>query len=88
MIEEKQQQVGKTAPQKDYHSISENMINKRMESKMTCNKITYNMNLNEQESSSQVKQQISVELIQENDHHTKIRKQGHLKTEQSQHKNP
>ena len=42
------------------------------------------MNWNEQESLSQVKQQISDELIQENDYHTKIRKQGHLKIEQSQ----
>ena len=42
------------------------------------------MSLNEQESTSQVKQQISDELIQENDYHTNIRKQRHLKTEQSQ----
>ena len=42
------------------------------------------MNLKKLESSSQVKQQISDELIQENNYHTKIRKEGHLKTEQSQ----
>ena len=55
-----------------------------MEIKITCNKITYNMSLNKQENSSQVKQQMSGELIQENDYHTKKRKQGQLKTEQSQ----
>ena len=55
-----------------------------MESKMACNKITSNISLNEQESSSQVKQQISDELIQENNYHINIRKQRHLKTEQSQ----
>ena len=42
------------------------------------------MNLNESESSSQVKQKISDELIQENDYHSKIRKRKQLKTEQSQ----
>ena len=55
-----------------------------MESKMTCNKIAYNMSLNKQESSSQVKQKMSDELIQRSDYHTNIRKQRHLKTEQSQ----
>ena len=39
-----------------------------MKSLVTCNKITYNTSLNEQESPSQVKQQISDELIQENDY--------------------
>ena len=34
------------------------------------------MSLNEEESRSQVKQQISEELIQENDYHTDIRKKG------------
>ena len=42
------------------------------------------MILNKQESSSQVKHQVSDELIQEIDYHTKIRKQRQLKTEQSQ----
>ena len=51
---------------------------------MTCNKIAYNMSLNKQESSSQVKQKMSDELIQRSDYHTNIRKQRHLKTEQSQ----
>lgn len=56
-----------------------------MEIKMTCIKITYNISLNRQKSSSQEKQQIiSDELIQENLYHTNIRKQRHLKTEQSQ----
>ena len=55
-----------------------------MESKMTCNKITHSMSLNKQENTSQVKQQISDELIQENNYHTNIRKQRHLKIEQSQ----
>ena len=45
--------------QKDYCSINENIINRRMESKIKFNKIRYNMSLNEQESSSQVKQQIN-----------------------------
>ena len=70
--------------QKEYHNISENIINKGLESKMTCNKVAYNMSLNEQESTSQVKQQISDEFIQENKYYTNIRKQRHLKTEQSQ----
>ena len=52
-----------------------------MESKMIHNKITYNMSLNEQE---QVKQEISDEFTQENNYHTNIRKQNHLKTEQAQ----
>ena len=56
-----------------------------MEIKMTCINITYNKNQNKQKSSSQEKQQIiSDELIQENLYHTNIRKQRHLKTEQSQ----
>ena len=41
-------------------------INRGIACKMTRNKITYNMNLNKQKSTSQVKQQISDELIQEN----------------------
>ena len=40
--------------------------------------------LNEQESTSQVEQQIYAELIQENNYYTNIRKQRYLKTEQSQ----
>ena len=39
--EVKQQQVEETTVLKGYHVISENIINKGMESKMTCNKITY-----------------------------------------------
>ena len=39
--EGKQQQVEETTLLKGYHIISENIINKGMESKMTCNKITY-----------------------------------------------
>ena len=41
--------VENTATQKEYHSISEN-IKKRVESKITCNKITYNMTSKEQEN--------------------------------------
>ena len=73
----------KTITQKEYHSISENIIKKGVESKITCNKIAYNMSLKEQESSSQVKQ-IYDKLIQENDYYTKIKNQRQLKTEQSQ----
>ena len=47
IIEGKEQQVEETTTEKDYYSISENIINKGMESKMTCNKITYKMSLNE-----------------------------------------
>ena len=82
-IEVKKQLVGKTTRQKEYHNISENIIKKGVESKITCNKIAYNLSSKEQESSSQVKQ-IYDELIQENDCHTKIRNQRQLKTEQSQ----
>ena len=81
-IIEVKQLVEKTATQKEYHSISEN-IKKGVESKITCNKIAYNMSLKEQESSSQVKQ-IYDKLIQENDYYTKIKNQRQLKTEQSQ----
>ena len=56
IVEGKQEQVEETTVQIEYHSISANIINKGMESKMTYNKITYNMSLNEKESSSQVKQ--------------------------------
>ena len=56
IIEGKQEQVEETTVQIEYHNISANIINKGMESKMTYNKITYNMSLNEKESSSQVKQ--------------------------------
>ena len=55
-IEGKQQLVDETTVQKQYHSISENIINKGMESKITCNKVIYNMSLNKQESSSHLKQ--------------------------------
>lgn len=41
------------------------------------------MSLNEQESTSQVKKQISDEFIQENNYHTNIMKQRYLKTKQS-----
>ena len=81
-IIEVKQLVEKTTTQKEYHSISEN-IKKGVESKITCNKIAYNMSLKEQESSSQVKQ-IYDKLIQENDYYTKIKNQRQLKTEQSQ----
>ena len=82
-IEVKKQLVGKTTRQKEYHNISEKKKKKGVESKITCNKIAYNLSSKEQESSSQVKQ-IYDELIQENDCHTKIRNQRQLKTEQSQ----
>ena len=71
-IIEVKQLVEKTTTQKYYHSISENIIKKGLETKSK-----------EQESSSQVKQ-IYDELIQENDYHTKIRNQRQLKTEHSQ----
>ena len=71
-IIEVKQLVEKTTTQKEYHSISENIIKKGLETKSK-----------EQESSSQVKQ-IYDELIQENDYHTKIRNQRQLKTEHSQ----
>ena len=58
-ITEVKQLVEKTTTQKYYHSISENIIKKGLETKSK-----------EQESSSQVKQ-IYDELIQENDYHTK-----------------
>ena len=58
-------------------------MKKGAESKITCNKITYNMSLKKQEILSQVKQ-IYDELIQENDYHTKVRNQRQLGTEQSQ----
>ena len=45
IIERKQQLVEETTVQKEYHSISETIINKRMESKIARNKITYNMNI-------------------------------------------
>ena len=62
-IIEVKQLVEKTTTQKEYHSISENIIKKGLETKSK-----------EQESSSQVKQ-IYDELIQENDYHTKFRNQ-------------
>ena len=62
-IIEVKQLVEKTTTQKYYHSISENIIKKGLETKSK-----------EQESSSQVKQ-IYDELIQENDYHTKFRNQ-------------
>ena len=83
ITEVKQQLVEKATTQKEHHSISENIIKKGVKSKITCNKIAYNMSSNEQESSSQVKQ-IYDELIQENDYHTKISSQRQLKTEKSQ----
>ena len=82
-IIEVKQLVEKTTTQKEYHSISENIIKEGVESKITCNKIAYNMSSNEPESSSQVKQ-IYDELIQENYYYTKVRNQRQLRTEQSQ----
>ena len=82
IIEGKQGLVEETTVQKEYHSINVNIINKGMGKK--CNKITYNMSLNKQESSSQMKQQIPAKLIQENYYHTKISKRRQLKTELSQ----
>ena len=83
-IDVKKQLVEKTATQKEYQSISENIIKKGVESRITCNnKIVNNMRSKEQESSSQVNQ-IFDELIQENDSHIKIKNQRQLKTEQSQ----
>ena len=40
IIEGKQQQVEETTLQKQYHDVTDNLINKVMESKMECNKIT------------------------------------------------
>ena len=45
--------VEKTATQKEYHSISEN-IKKGVESKITCNKTAYNMTSKEQENGTRV----------------------------------
>ena len=45
--------VEKTATQKEYHSIIEN-IKKGVESKITCNKIAYNMTSKEQENGTRV----------------------------------
>ena len=42
-MEVKKQLVEKTTTQKEYHSINENIIKKGIESKITCNKIAYNM---------------------------------------------
>ena len=41
-IKRKQQQVEETTVEKEHHN-SENIINKGMESKMTCDKIRYNI---------------------------------------------
>ena len=38
VTEGKQQQVEETTGRKEYHNISENIINKGMENKMTCNR--------------------------------------------------
>ena len=40
-ITEEKQQVEETTVQQMYHNFSENIINNRVESKMTCNNITY-----------------------------------------------
>ena len=53
-IIEVKQLVEKTTTQKEYHSISENIIKKGVESKITCNKIAYNMNSKEQENGTKV----------------------------------
>ena len=88
IIKVKKQLIEKNTTQKEYHSISENIIKKGVESKIAYNKIAYNMSSKEQESSSQVKQ-IYDEFIQENDYHIKIKNQRQLKTEQLQQiKNP
>ena len=50
ITEGKEQQQEETTVQKEYHNMSKNLINKGMESKMTRNKITYDIGLNEQES--------------------------------------
>ena len=52
-IIEVKQLVEKTATQKEYHSISEN-IKKGVESKITCNKTAYNMTSKEQENGTRV----------------------------------
>ena len=52
-IIEVKQVVEKTATQKEYHSINEN-IKKGVESKITCNKIAYNMTSKEQENGTRV----------------------------------
>ena len=53
-IIEVKQLVEKTRTQKEYHSISENIIKKGVESKITCNKIAYNMTSKEQENGTRV----------------------------------
>ena len=52
-IIEVKQVVEKTATQKEYHSIREN-IKKGVESKITCNKTAYNMTSKEQENGTRV----------------------------------
>ena len=84
IIKLKQQPGEETTTQKEYHVISENIIKRGVESKITFNKIAYNMSLNEQENSSQMKQKTYHKLIHENVYHTKIWKQSYLKTKQSQ----
>ena len=43
IIEVEQQLVKETTTKKEYHIISKNIIKKGVQSKITCNKITYNM---------------------------------------------
>ena len=50
---------------------------------MTGNKNTNNLSLSKPESTSQVKQQISYELIQDNNYHTNLRRQMLVQTEHS-----
>ena len=49
-IIEVKQLIEKTTTQKEYHSISENIIKKGVGSKITCNKIACNMSSTEQEN--------------------------------------
>ena len=48
------QLVEKTRTQKEYYSISENIIKKGVESKITYNKISYNISSKEQENCTRV----------------------------------
>ena len=53
-IIEVKQLVEKTRTQKEYHSISENIIKKGVESKITYTKIAYNISSKEQENCTRV----------------------------------
>ena len=85
MIKGKQQHADETIIRKDFDNINEIVMNKGMKStEMTSNKKTNNISLIKQDSTSQVKQQISYELIHDNNYHTNLRKERYVQIEQSQ----